>query len=64
MLFCQINWIHGILIRHPRVSYESMAEYIIEKCSILTYFGNKKNLENKIKMRPRAPLDFQKRMIN
>ena len=51
-------------IRHPRVSYESMAEYIIEKCSILTYFGNKKNLENKIKMRPRAPLDFQKRMIN
>ena len=44
MLFCQINWIHGIL---DTVSYESMAEYTIEKCSILTYFGNKTNLENK-----------------
>ena len=51
-------------IRHLRVSYESMAEYTIEKCSILTSFWKKKNFENKQKMRPRAPLDFQKRMIN
>ena len=63
MLFCQINSIHGILDT-LRVSYESMAEYILEKCLILTYFGNKMILENKKEVRPHAPLIFQKRMIN
>ena len=42
-------------IRHLRISYESMAEYTIKICSILTYFGNKKILENKKEMRLRAP---------
>ena len=51
-------------IRHLRVFYESLAEYTLEKCSILTNFGSKKILENKKKMRPQAPLNFQKRMIN
>ena len=45
-------------IRNHRVLYESMVEYIIEKYSIFAYFGNKKILENKKKMRPRAPLNF------
>ena len=45
-------------IRNHRVLYESMVEYIIEKYSIFTYFGNKKISENKKKMRPRAPLNF------
>ena len=47
-------------IIHFRVSYESVAEYTIEKCSILTYFENKKILENKTK----CARNFQKRMIN
>ena len=59
MLFYQINSIHGILDTF-RVFHESMAEQNIEKCSILTYFGNKKILKNK-KMRPRATLKFQKK---
>ena len=45
-------------IRNHRVLYESMVEYIIEKYSIFTYFGNKTISENKRKMRPRAPLNF------
>ena len=48
-------------IRHLRIFYESMAKYTMEKCSALTCFGNKKVLENKKKMRPRAPLNFQKK---
>ena len=58
------NKFDPLYIRHLRIFYESMAEYTMEKCSALTYFGNKKILENKKKMRPHAPLNFQKRMIN
>ena len=36
-------------IGYLRVLYESVAEYDIENCSILTYFENKKILENKKK---------------
>ena len=51
-------------IRHLRVFNECMAESTIKKYPIRTNFGNKKILENKKKMRPHAPLNFQKRMIN
>ena len=51
-------------IRHLRLFYGCMAESTIEKYPILTNFENKKILENKKKMRPHAPLNFQKRMIN
>ena len=47
-------------IRCPRVSYESMAEYTTEKCSILTYFGNKTFLENK-KNVPARTIKFSKK---
>ena len=39
MLFYQINSIHGILDT-LRVFYATMADYTLDKCSILTYFGN------------------------
>ena len=47
----------------PRYINESMADYTIEKCSILTYFGNKLFLKNK-KNAPAPALNFQKRIIN
>ena len=48
-------------IRHLRIFYESMAEYTIKNCSILTYFGNKKILENKKKNAPARTIKFSKK---
>ena len=45
-------------IIHLGVFYESMAEYTIEKCSILTNFGNKKILE---KNAPARTIKFSKK---
>ena len=48
-------------IRNHRVLYESMVEYTIDKYSILTYFGNKKISENKIKNAPARTIKFFKK---
>ena len=57
-MFYQINSIHGIV---DTLEYFMKVWLNIEKCSILTYFGNKIILKNEKKNAPARTIKFSKK---